>query len=178
MPTRTGYPALLLIPFLLAACSSDHGLNRATRLLNDRLQVTMAPDIAAGAATVQPLSNGALVTLLGPSDFANTVDARADRRRDVRAGVVEALLDPSLVNVAVADTSTLPPYQRETRVRNMYQYFQDNGLALTLVPGGPPPAPVAGTPVPQGVAISITLDCPAHAQRGTWGYGPVLPSCH
>lgn len=178
MPTRSGPFALLLIPFLLAACSFDHGLRRTTRLLNDRLQATMAPDIASGAATVQPLSNGALVTLLGNADFANTVDARADRRRDVRASVIQGLLDPSLIRVAVADTSTLPVYQREARVQNVYQYFEDNGLALTLVPDGSPPARPAGAPRPQGVAIRITLDCPANASRGTWGVGPVLPSCH
>src|SRR5437868_2718124 len=110
----TGRLTLLLIPLLLAACGSDHGLHRSARLLNERLQATMAPDIAAGNATVQPLSNGALVTLLGSSAFPNTVDARADRIRDVRASVAQGLLDPSLVRIAVADTAPLPAYQRET----------------------------------------------------------------
>jgi len=171
--------AMLLAPLLLlAACSSDHGLRRSAALLNDRLKVTMAPDIAGGTAAVQPLSNGALVTLLGNSDFPNTVDARADRFRDVRASVIEGLLDPSLIRVAVADTSPLPTYQRETRVRNVNQYFQDNGLSLTLVPDGPPPALPAGSTVPPGLGISIALVCPAHARPSGWSYEPSLPSCH
>src|SRR5690348_15917669 len=125
MPTRTGRSTLLLIPLLLAACVSDDGLRRTTGLLNDGLQATMAPDIATGAATLQPLSNGALVRLMRSSESANSTDAGADRRRDVRASVIQGMLDPSRMRVAVADTSTLPAYQREGRVRNVNQYFQD-----------------------------------------------------
>jgi len=170
--------AAFLAPLLLAACSSDHGLQRSARLLNDRLQATMAPDVAAGNATVQPLSNGALVTLLGSSQFLNTVDARADRIRDVRASVVQSLLDPSLVRIAVADTSALPAYQRETRVRNVNQFFQDSGLGLTLLPPTPPPVLPQGATVPPGLGIAIMLDCPTHPQRGGWSYEPTLPSCY
>src|SRR5208283_4270555 len=65
MPNPTGRLTRLLTPLLLlAACGSDHGLHRTTKLLNDRLQEQLAPDIGAGAASLQPLPNGARVTLL------------------------------------------------------------------------------------------------------------------
>jgi hypothetical protein len=60
----------------------------------------------------------------------------------------------------------------------VYQYFQDNGLGLTLVPDGPPPALPAGSTVPPGLGISITLNCPAHTRPSGGGYKPSLPSCH
>jgi len=170
---------LFLAPlFLLTACGSDHGLHRSARELNDRLRVTMAPDIAAGNATVQPLSNGALVTLLGGSEFPDSLDAKADRYRDVRASVIQGLLDPSLVRIAVADTAPLPAYRRDIRVQNVNQYFQDNGLGLTLLPPTPAPVLPSGATVPPGLGIAITLDCPEHPQRGNWGRWPTLPSCY
>ena len=55
--------------------------------------------------------------------------------------MIEALLDPSLMRVAVADTSTLPADQRDTRIRNVEDYFTDNGLGFVLVPAeAAPPA--------------------------------------
>jgi len=181
MPNPTGRLARLLAPLiLLGACSSDHGLHRTTQLLNNRLQTLMAPDIASGAASVQPLPDGAQVTLLGNSLFPNTVEALADRDREVRASVIQGLLDPSLLTIAVADTSTLSPQLREVRVRNVNTYFQDNGLGLSLLPNALPPVPPPGSAAAaaQGLTITILLDCPAHRQPGNWGTGPTIPSCY
>jgi hypothetical protein len=173
-----GLPATLL---LLGACSWDNGQHRTAELLNDRLQVTLAPDIAAGQAALQPLPNGALVTLLGNSDFRDQIDARDNRIREVRASVVQGLLDPSLIHIAVADTSSLTAGQRATRVRNVTQYFKDNGLALSLLPEGQAPALPAGAasaPAPQGVTTTLLLDCPAQRPPTNWNYLPPIPSCH
>ena len=180
MPTATGRLTGFFAPLLLVtACSWDHGLHRTSELLNDRLQVTLAPDIAAGHAALQPLPNGALVTLLGNSDFRDQVDARDDRIREVRASVVQGLLDPSLIHIAVADTSSLTAGQRATRVRNVTQYFKDNGLALSLLPEGQAPAlPAGAASAPQGVTITLLLDCPAQRQPTNWNYLPPIPSCH
>lgn len=164
----------VLAVLTLAACGSDNGLHKTTLLLNDRLQTQLAPDIAAGTATVQPLPDGARVTLANASLFTNTVRTRTDQYADIRASVIEGFLDPSLVRVAVADTSALPAGQREIRVRNVIGYFQDNGIGRTVVPDAGSPGPSA---VP-GLVITITLDCPARGQPGNWSYGPAAPSCH
>jgi hypothetical protein len=175
MPPSTGRLTRLLIPLLfLGAC--DHGVSRTTDLLNDRLQARLAPDITAGTAAIQPLPNGALVTLLGASQFPNNIDTLADKHREVRASVIEGLLDPSLIHIAVADTSTLPANQREARVRNVIEYFKANGLALSMLPEAATPAPAATAP--QGVTLTVLLDCPAHQQPDNWNYLPPLPSCH
>nr|WP_294557173.1 hypothetical protein [uncultured Rhodopila sp.] len=182
MPTATGRLTGFIAPLLLVtACSWDHGLHRTSEVLNDRLKVTLAPDITAGHAALQPLPNGAQVTLLGNSDFRDQVDARDDRIREVRASVVQGLLDPSLIRIAVADTSGLTAEQRATRVRNVTQFFKDNGLALSLLPEGQAsalPAGAASAPAPQGVTITLLLDCPAQRQPTNWNYLPPIPSCH
>nr|WP_294517768.1 hypothetical protein [uncultured Rhodopila sp.] len=182
MTTPVGRITGLLAPLLLlGACSWDHGLHRSTELLNDRLQARLAPDIAAGSAALQPAQNGAVVTLLGNSDFTEKVDAQTGTYREVRASVIQGLLDPSLIHIAVADTSSLTAEQRATRVRNVTQYFKDNGLALSLLPEGQAPVVPAGTPAaaaPQGVTITLLLDCPAHRQPNNWNYLPPIPSCH
>ncbi len=181
MPTRTGRITGLLAPLLLLAACGDNGLSRTTERLNDRLQARLAPDIAAGTAALQPLPNGARVTLLGNSEFPDQVDAQAGRYREVRASVIEGLLDPSLVHIAVADTSGLTVAQREARVHNVTQYFKDNGLALTLLPEDQAPAiqpAPSAAPGPQGLTITVVLDCPAHRQPDNWNYAPSIPSCH
>jgi hypothetical protein len=182
MPTAIGRYTGLIAPLLLVtACSWDHGQHRTAELLNDRLEATLQPDITAGRAALQPLPNGALVTLLGNSDFRDQIDAQDNRVREVRASVVQGLLDPSLIRIAVADTSSLTVEQRATRVHNVAQYFRDNGLALSLLPEGQAPALPSGTavaPAPQGVTVTLLLDCPAHRQPDNWNYLPPIPSCH
>jgi hypothetical protein len=178
MPIPTGRLTGLLVPLILLAACGDHGVGQTTELLNDRLQARLAPDIAAGQAVLQRLPSGAVVTLLGDSDFADKVDAQADRYREVRASVVQGLLDPSLVRIAVADTSGLTAQRRAIRLHNVTQYFKDNGLALSLVPEGQALAVPAGAATQQGVTITLLLDCPAQRQPDNWNYLPPIPSCH
>jgi hypothetical protein len=166
--------AAVLIPLiLLTACGSGGPYQHSTQLLDRRLNASLAADVAAGRATVQPLPDGDLVTLLGPSSFPADAKALDDQTPDVRANVIEGLLDPSLMRVQVADTSTLPAYQRDARVRNVSQYFVANGLGPVLVPSGPDAAP-AGT---AGLVLTIRLDCPR--PNGLVGYGDGLshPVC-
>jgi hypothetical protein len=178
MTTPTGRLACVLTLLLASGCS-DHGTSRTAELLNDRLRTELAPDINAGTASVQPLPDGAQVTLLGASRFANTVDTRTDKHREVRAGVVQGLLDPTLVRIAVADTSALPTELREARVRNVKDYFQENGLGYSLLPDSAPTALPAGSAASaQGLTITVKLDCPPYRQPNNWNYLPPVPSCH
>jgi hypothetical protein len=156
--------AVVISPLiLLAACGS--GPSHTTRLLDQRLNASLAADVAAGRATVQTLPDGDRVTLLGPSSFPDDAKTLDDQTPDVRANVIEGLLDPTLMRVQVADTSTLPDYQRDVRVRNVAQYFVANGLGPVLVPSGSDAAPV-GT---AGLVLTIHVDCPT--PNGLIGYG-------
>ncbi len=162
--------ALLGSLLLLTACGAS-GQQHTVQLLDQRLQTRLEPDIKAGRASVQPLPDGAQVTLLDPTSFSNIADARDNRENDPRASIIEALLDPSLMRLRVADTSTLPDNQRDARVRNVTQYFVANGVGLSVLPSGPLPPPAA----PQGVTVTINVQCPdAHASSG---YGPAIPTC-
>jgi hypothetical protein len=166
--------AIVLTPLiLLAACGSGSSYQHSTRLLDQRLNASLAADVAAGRATVQTLPDGDRVVLLGPSSFPADAKALDDQTPDVRANVIEALLDPSLMRVQVADTSTLPAYQRDFRVRNVAQYFVANGLGAVLVPPGSEAAPVDAT----GLVLTIRLDCPR--PNGLIGYsdGRSHPVC-
>ena len=83
---------------------------RTTELAHVRMQTQLASEIKAGRAVVQRLPDGARVTgRVDSSLFPNGPRALDDQVPDIRADVIEAFwLDPSLMRVAVADTSTLP----------------------------------------------------------------------
>jgi hypothetical protein len=162
--------AVFLCPLLAACCSS--GQQRTAQRLDQRLEALLAPDIAAHRAAVQSLPDGARVTLLDPSLFPDTEDTLDNRISDPRANVVEGLLDPSLMRIQVADTSTLPADQRDTRVRNVIEYFQVAGLGPSVEPGEAPRA------TPPGLAITITVQCPQPTASWTgYGTGASQPIC-
>ncbi len=174
----TGRRLALLSPLLLvAACA--FGQHRAVQRLDQRLQARLTPDIAAGDVALQRLPDGARVTLLRPSRFPNSVDTLDDRQRDTRAGVIEGLLDPSLMRIQVADTSALPDYERQTRVNDVTQYIVDNGLGETLQPAPPlrtPPPGSVGT-TPAGLTITISVHCPHRHDWPGYGSGRSKPAC-
>ena len=176
--------AVLLSPLLLVTACGWSGQQHTARVLNDRLQFLLARDIAAGKAAVQPMPDGARVTLLGTSAFPTDTNALAGEYPATRAKVIEALLDPKLMRIQLADTSALPADQRAERVQNVAQYFQDFGLGSTLVPAAPSqtmPQALAG-PAPSGLTITISVQCP-HVHRDVgysgagYGDGTSKPVC-
>lgn len=174
MNHHTGRLVLLLAPLLLlAACGSSQ--NRTARLLNDRLQERLAPDLKAGHVALQPVPDGARVTLLEATPFTNSKYALDDQYPDIRASVIEAMLDPMLMQVRIADTSTLPEDQRETRVLNVRQYFIANGLGQVLQPADPlQAAPASG---PAGLAVTINVQCPPRRDGIGYTDGRAKPAC-
>jgi hypothetical protein len=178
MNRYAGHLAVLLGPLLLIAACGPSPQQRTTQLLDDRLQTQLAHQIAAGRAVVQQLPDGARVTLLDSSLFPNGPRALDDQFPDIRADVIEGLLDPTLMRVQVADTSTLPADQRETRVRNVETYFTANGLGSMLVsaepgPNGTAPA-VAG---PAGLTITVSVQCPQPNRYIGYRDGTSRPVC-
>jgi hypothetical protein len=168
------HAVILTSLILLAACASGTQNQRTTQLLDRRLTASLATDVAAGRATVQALPDGDRVTLLGASPFPTDAKALDDQRPDVRANVIQALLDPTLMRVQVADTSTLPDYQRDMRVRNVTQYFVANGLEPVLIPAAGPDAAPVGT---SGLVLTIRLECPAPNWTTGYGDGRSHPVC-
>jgi hypothetical protein len=168
--------AVSLCPLLLVAACGGSPTRREARLLNDRLQWQLAPDIAAGNAVLQPLPDGARVTLPGPSTFPDDLPALDNREPDARSAVVEGLLDPSLMRIQFADTSALPDYQRDKRIADMTGYFAAYGLASTLQPAAPPQAVPPGS-APPGLTITISVACPRPVGGAGYGDGRSHPVC-
>jgi hypothetical protein len=149
--------AVVLAPLLLfAGCSGPS----TTQRLSDRLEADLAPDIAAGNAVLQPLPDGARVTIVGFSRYAPGRQSIADdQQRDVRASVVEALLDPSLMRIQLADTSALPDAQRSARLRTLTRFLEAYELGSTLQPAALPQA--LPPDAPPGLSITIRVQCPS-----------------
>jgi hypothetical protein len=166
------FAASLCPLLLLAGCGQSSGEQRAASLLDERLQVGLAPDLTAGNVVLQALPGGAQVTLLGPSLTPGAPRASAVGR-DVRADIVEALLDPRLIQIQVADTSALPDYQRDARIRDITQYLTEYGLGPTLQSAAPLQSAVpvqavsAGSAgaAPAGLMLTISVQCPDHYAR-------------
>ena len=172
MNLLAGRCAVVLTPLLLlAACVS--GQQHTQRLLDQRLGDRLASEVSSGQAVVQKTPTGDRVILLGQSLFSNGARVLDDQNRDVRADVIEGLLDPRLMRVQVADTSTLPEAQRGARVRNVGDYFTANGLGSVMVPADAPPDPAA----PAGLAITIDVVCPPSDGRTGYGDGTARPVC-
>src|ERR1700693_6093654 len=96
--------AVLLGPLLLVAGCGPSGQQHTTQLLNDRLLAQLAPAIVLRQAVLQPLPDGARVTLLGMPRFPSDVPTADDKGSAVPASVIQALLDPRLMRIAVSDT--------------------------------------------------------------------------
>ena len=160
MHHRTRCLAVLLGPLLaLTACASDH--QRAVRRLDDRLQADLAQDITAGNVALQKVPNGAQVVLLHPALGPANGPAVLDQQHDPRANIVEALLDPRLMQIQVSDASTLPDDQRASRIAYVTDYLTSFGLAPTLLPAVLPAATRSREPTaPPGLALTISVHCP------------------
>ncbi|MDR3533048.1 MAG: hypothetical protein P4L90_21125 [Rhodopila sp.] len=179
MPSSLKRLAVSLSPLLLVAACGPSGQQRTVQLLGERLQTELAPDIAANRAALQPLPDGAQVTLLGSSLFPSGARALRDQETDVRASVVEGLVDPSLVQIGVTDTSALPADTRDTRVRNVTQYLEDFGLGASLQPTAPSQAIPPGSAGlgPAGLTLTISVQCPQRQGAAGYGTGAAEPAC-
>jgi hypothetical protein len=165
MSIHPGRLALLAAPLLLAACSGS-GVQNSARILDERLQERLAKPIADGQVALTPQADGATVTLLRPPPPPN--QDLDDRDRFILASTIEGLLDPSLMQVQVADTAT-PPTMDQPRVRATTAYFQTYGIGAT--PGATP------TLAQQGLTIAITVHCPPSHDAWNWGYDEAYPTC-
>ncbi len=165
--------ALLIAPLVLVSCAS--GQQQTVDLLNRRLAVTMAPEIAESRVALQPMPDGAQVTLLDSSALPDDVGAMDNRTRDPRASMIQGLLDPSLMRIQVADNSGQPDYIQQKRVQAFVHYMEEYRLGpivhTSAAPGDATVAP------PPGLAIAIHVECPQRTSWPGYGQGQSDPAC-
>ncbi|MFO1027973.1 MAG: hypothetical protein U1E70_22570 [Acetobacteraceae bacterium] len=168
--------AAILGPLLaLAACASDQ--QRSVELLNRRLQTTLAPEIADNRVAVDALPDGARVTLLDAARLPDDEGALDNRERDPRASMVEGMLAPDIMRLSVADTGVATELQRKKRVDSFVQYLQAFRLGPTLQTAEVMPMNTV-TDGPQGLAVTLRVECPDRTNWPGYGQGQSLPSCH
>ena len=141
--------AILLGSLLLTAgCSCGS----PTQDLNARLQARLAPQLATNQAALQQLPDGSQVLLIDQSLFTVGDAQLTDQGQYILASVIEALIDPRLLRIAIADQPGTSAYLQSARIQAVNQYFTDYGLAGTLQP---PSAPVVATPLGTVIGIHV-----------------------
>jgi flagellar motor protein MotB len=146
--------SILLIPAAFASGCSSHP--STAQLLNHRLETSLAPDIAAGRVSLQQLPNGTRMVFADSSLFAANSANLADGGRYALASAVEGLLDPSVTDVHIADSTPGPLNLQDARTQAVTQYFTQYGLDPMLQSRFPlvdAPA-VPGSTSPSGLTIT------------------------
>ena len=174
MPSQAHRLFVLFAPLLcLAACGPTR--EQATAgFLNQRLQEQLGADVTANRVALEALPTGARVTFLDTSSTPGGLQMSDPSIGSVRASVIEALLDPSLMRIGVTDTSALPPDQKAARVSSLTQYIQSMQLGSTLQPAAPPEAQQPG---PTGMTLTINVQCPHRNDGSGYDSGIRKPAC-
>ena len=127
-PWRLG---LLIAPLLVVAACCASYTGRSRQDLYGRMSVSLAPDIAAGRATLQPLPSGVGVTLVGGAVFTPGRSDLSEAGRDVMTSVIQALLDPRLMTIDV-ETWAAPGTLQAARVQSVAQYIRQANLGVPI----------------------------------------------
>jgi flagellar motor protein MotB len=146
--------AVLAPLFLVVACSTEPS---PTQTLNLRMQARLAPEIADGKVVVQPVPGGTQVAITEDSLFpvgGTQLDTRGQR---VLTYFIQALLEPSILQIGVAGA---PDTLQGARAQAVSQYLRDHSLGTELVPtdasAAVPVGPI-GTPLPPGTVITVNI---------------------
>jgi hypothetical protein len=140
---------------VVVACASG---NRSVSDLHQRMQLLLAPDIAAGRAGLERLPDGARVTLPQQALFPTGRSELDDKGRFVLASVIQGLLDPGILRIDIALAPGTPVGLQTAQARAVTQYFVDYGLGSSLEPAAPQPESPPGS-VGEGVpGLTITVN--------------------
>ncbi|OJW24110.1 MAG: hypothetical protein BGO51_07265 [Rhodospirillales bacterium 69-11] len=165
--------AALLLP---AACTS--GPQHTVETLNTRLRTELAPDAAAGRVVLTPQPDGAQVVFREPPLTPVGSTVLDDRDQYIMASVTEALLDLSLMHVAVAQAPGSPLGRDGARAQAAADYLRT--YRVPVIAAQPLPAVTPQVP-PGGLLVDIRVQCPTVPTRTAWGletaYGPAQPAC-
>lgn len=157
--------AVLLSPLLAApACTTiDWPINWLGQSpqedLNDRLAADLAPDIAAGRVSLRRLPDGAAVTFADQSLFAPGKADLNDAGRDALTSTIQALVDPNLLHIGVAEDATTSADLQAARVQTITNSFDSAGLVATARPpmAMPPMQTMPAHAPVQGVTITMRV---------------------
>jgi hypothetical protein len=147
---------------LLAACSGSDQ-QQSVDLLHQRLHAQMADAVKSGAATVQDLPDGAVVTF---------PDGRLAIADNPRTDMVEALLDPGLLRIGIVPPAGLPPYEADRRAQAWEADFRRLPIGQALQPPS-----VMPQPVPNAMTVAIQLVCPHRSHDWSYNEGLRRPGC-
>ena len=154
-PWRLG---LLIAPLLVVAACCASSTERSTQDLYDRMRVSLAPDITAGRATLQPLRFGVGVTLAGGAVFTPGRSNLSVAGRDVMTNVIQALLEPRLLRIEV-ETAAAPGTLQAARVQTVAQYIRQTNLGVpvlvSVLTQGEPQGTVLVTPNEATIIVNV-----------------------
>lgn len=136
------------LTLLTAACSSTPGPDVIASHLNDRLNVRLAPDIAAGRAVLEPLPDGARVTLSEAALFPSGAAQMDDKGRYVVARVIEGMVDPRLLQVDIGGP-------RQAQAQTVADFFTE------YLAGAYPQSHFASAEQPGATGVAITMHAAA-----------------
>jgi hypothetical protein len=153
-PFRAGFFTAMLAPIaLVVACSSDPA---PVAVQSGRMDARLAPEIAAGQVAVQPLPNGTQVVIPDEMLFAPGRTQLDPKGTLVLTHVIQALIEPTMITIGVADASD---GLQGGRTQSVLDYFRNHALGQQVAPmEAPPVVPVgpAGTPL-QGTTITVNV---------------------
>jgi hypothetical protein len=158
MRLRTVCRLAWLVPALSVAACAGHGDRRVTNL-DQRMQVLLAPDIAAGRVGLEPLPDGSRVTLPQQSLFPVGRAELGDNGRFLLASVIQGLIDPGILHIEIAEAPGTPVGLQTAQAQAVSQFFVDYGLGPSLQPAAPPQdlPPGAAAMPPPGVVITVNV---------------------
>ena len=149
---------------LAGACTQQFDQQGAIQDLGDRLETRLAPDLASGRASMQRLPDGARVAIPDEQLFSTGGVALDSKGRDSLTAVIQALIEPTLLSVSVADSPTASPALQGPRTRAVKDYFVEHGLGGMFGDDSVPQAVAQPAPdgsLPQGATITISVVPPA-----------------
>jgi hypothetical protein len=89
----------------VAGCASGSGPHQSAQDVDERLHRQLASEIDARLVTVQEQGDAVTIGVADPSLFAPGTAELSDAGRGILTGVIEALVDPSLLRIQVAAPS-------------------------------------------------------------------------
>ena len=114
------------------------------------LQARLAPDISAGRVALDRLPDGARVTLADPDLFASGGTALGNSGQVVLTGVIQGLVDPSLLRIAVTGSAAMQGDGQGAQTQAVTQYFDEYGLGQALQSSAPATPLREGRRLPSG----------------------------
>jgi hypothetical protein len=154
MRIPAGRLAAAIAPLVLvAACATEPP---APVTQNLRMQNRLAPEIAGGRLTVQPTQAGTAIVIPEDSLFLFGSAKLSPSGTATLTYVTQALLEPSILSIGVADPSDS---LQGARVRAVTDYFTLHRIGPSLLPTAAPvvvPVGPSGTPVP-GLSITVNV---------------------